>query len=162
MLIDEVKSANLANVAIFSGAGVDPDGLASAWAFKFIVEALGGKADCFYRGTFNRPQNKTMREVLGLSFFKHIDEVDWNNHGYTTIISADGPAEVCPVRPHFIIDHHKVGEPGIIGSDVRAVGACSSLALEYIRPYIDWASERGKLLATALAIGILTDTNSFK
>lgn len=162
MLIEEIKSADLSNVAIFSGAGVDPDGLASAWSFKLLVEALGGKADCFYRGTFNRPQNKTMREVLGLSFFKNTDEVDWNNYVYTTIISADGPAEVCPVRPHFIIDHHKVGEPGIIGSDVRPVGACSSLALEYIRPYIDWTGERGKLLATALAIGILTDTNNFK
>ena len=158
-LLEEIKKANLERVAIFSGAGVDPDGLASALAMKLIVQSLGGNADCFFAGTFNRPQNKTMREVLNIDFSPN---TSFKPEDYTCIISVDGPGEVCPSQPHFIIDHHKPGAEALVGTDVRQIGACSSIIWEYcVAAKLDFSTEIGSLLATALSVGILTDTNNF-
>lgn len=160
ILLDKIKQSDLTSTAIFSGAGVDPDGLASAMAMKTIVEKFGGSADIFYRGEFNRPQNKTMREVLQLNL-KSQD--DYANENYTTLISVDGPAEICPTLPHFIIDHHEPGVEGSIGTDVRQIGSCSAILWDYcVNAEVDFSSEAGSQLAAALSVGILTDTNNFK
>jgi len=155
-LLDKIKEANLTKTAIFLGAGVDPDGLASQAAMLAILESWGNSADCFYNGTFNRPQNRVMRQVLNLSLRP---ESDFKEADYTCIISVDGPAAVCPVQPDFIIDHHDQIDGSKIGSDVRLVGACSSIMWEYaMEAGIDFTDEAGQRLATALALGIKTDT----
>jgi nanoRNase/pAp phosphatase (c-di-AMP/oligoRNAs hydrolase) len=160
-LLEDIKSSDLTNVAIFSGAGVDPDGLACALGMKCIVEKFGGSAQMFYRGTFNRPQNKTMKEILALNVRPDTSIKD--DEEFSLIISVDGPAEICPIWPNFIIDHHKPGKPAKGAVDIREIGACSSIIWEYCRAAeIDFTTEQGSLLATALAIGILTDTNEFK
>ena len=92
-LLGTIENLDLTRVAIFTGAGVDPDGLACGMVMNAIVEKFGGKADIFYRGTFNRPQNKTAREILGLNV-NSFSKQDWKNHHYTAIISVDGPGEV--------------------------------------------------------------------
>lgn len=159
LILKQIKEYDLSNTAIFSGAGVDPDGLASSEVARQIVERAGGKATVFYRGSFNRPQNKTMRQSLNL-ILRAEDEYD-SKDGYTCIISVDGPAEVCPVIPDFIIDHHESGAPAKIASDVRPIGSCSAIMWQYAKEEgIDFVSEDGARLATALAIGIMTDTQS--
>lgn len=155
-LLDQLKQADLTETAIFSGAGVDPDGLASMLAMSMIVSKLGGNPTGFYKGTFNRPQNRTMQQVLGLQPkpMKHFKAED-----YTCVISVDGPSGVCPVVPNFIIDHHNQGEPASIGNDVRLQGSCASILWEYAQAAeIDWGTEDGARLATAIAVGIKTDT----
>lgn len=155
-ILSKIKNFNLSNTAIFSGAGVDPDGLASAETMRQLVEKNGGKATVFYRGTFNRPQNKTMRQVLSL-VLKPIEE--FSSSEYTCIISVDGPSNVCPVKPHFIIDHHEQAEPATEGNDVRPIGSCSAIMWQYaMEDNYNFKTEDGAKLATALAIGILTDT----
>ena len=159
-ILKKLKAFDLTKTAIFSGAGVDPDGLASAEVARQIVERNGGKATVFYRGSFNRPQNKTMRQSLGLVVkpideFANIEQPD----GYTCIISVDGPSGVCPCIPHFIIDHHEQNDPASEGNDVRFIGSCSAIMWQYAMDEgIDFVSEEGARLATALAIGIMTDT----
>jgi len=163
-LLDVIQELNLSDVAIFTGAGVDPDGLACGLVMKAIVEKFGGKADIFYRGTFNRPQNKTVREILGLNVKSYADQ-DWKNPHYTAIISVDGPGEILPkgISPCIIIDHHKVGKPGTEGNDVRQNGSCASILWEYaMAAEIDFSTDAGAILATAICIGISTDTNNFK
>lgn len=158
-LLSKLKEADLSKTAIFLGAGVDPDGLASQAAMAHLVTKWGGKAHTFYRGSFNRPQNRTMQQVLGLfpkpeSEFKVEDK-------YTTVISVDGPSSVCPVVPDFIIDHHKQTTPAAKGSDVRLIGATSSIMWEYLlADDEDLTGEEGSKLATALAVGVLTDTRT--
>jgi nanoRNase/pAp phosphatase (c-di-AMP/oligoRNAs hydrolase) len=157
-LLNDIKEANLENVAILSGAQVDPDGLASqAMMEAILLEKLNaGHVDCFYRGTFSRPQNKIARQVLDLN---PKPEKEFEAENYTCIISVDGPAEVCPVQPDFIIDHHEAGNGAKISSDIRPVGACSSIMWEYaIAAGFDFSTENGQRLATTLALGILTDT----
>lgn len=164
MILDNIRNADLSRVAIFSGAGVDPDGLASQLTMKAIVEELNGEAkvSCFFRGTFNRPQNKTMREVLALNV-KPDTDVDLSDNAYTCVISVDGGGEVCPIEPDFIIDHHKPGRPARIATDVRQIGSASAILCEYARAAgINFETDKGRLIATALALGILTDTNYFR
>lgn len=159
MILNEILQHDLSKTAIFSGAGVDPDGLASAEVMRKIVEMHGGEATVFYKGSFNRPQNKTMRQSLNLILrpTKDFSEVE----GYTCIISVDGPSNVCPITPHFIIDHHEQTAPALVANDVRMIGSCSAIMWKYaVEAGIDFLTEDGSLLATALAIGIMTDTGT--
>jgi len=165
-LLDAIRNMCLDSVAIFTGAGVDPDGLASGLVMRAIVEKYGGNAEIFHRGTFNRPQNKTMREVLGLNVKSYAEiGLQTGLPHWTAVISVDGPAEVLPkgVTPHIIIDHHKVGKSASVGNDVRQNGSCASILWEYaVAAEIDFATDKGAILATAICIGISTDTNNFK
>jgi nanoRNase/pAp phosphatase (c-di-AMP/oligoRNAs hydrolase) len=155
-ILNQIKEANLEKVALFSGAGVDPDGIASMYTMAAILESWGYTPTCFYRGSFSRPQNKIMRQVLGLT---PKPDTEFKAEDYTCFISLDGPAEICPVTPDFIIDHHEPGIPAKIASDVRMVGACSSIMWQYAQEAeLDFSSEGGQKLATALALGIKTDT----
>lgn len=166
-LLSKIKEHDLSRVFIGLGAGVDPDGLASQLAMKTIVEYINPDAqvDCFYRGNFDRAQNRTMREVLGLSPkpYGEIQRDVTNNWPYTCWIMVDGNASVMPKgfnEVDFIIDHHeRNGEPRI-GEDVRLIGSCSAIMWEYLmalNPQL-LEGENGAKLATALVIGITTDT----
>ena len=159
-LLDAIAKLDLTWVAIFTGAGVDPDGLASGLTMKAVVEKLGGEAYIFHRGTFNRPQNKTMREILSLGTLQYSE---FDADITTATISVDGPGEVCPCKPDIIIDHHKPGKPADGGNDVRSNGSCASILWEYaVEAGIDFTTDEGSILATAICIGISTDTNDFK
>lgn len=156
-ILQQIKDADLEKVALFSGAVVDPDGLASMYTMAAILESWGFTPTCFYRGSFSRPQNKIMRQVLGLTP-KSIE--DFREEDYTCTISLDGPAQVCPIVPDFIIDHHEQDVPAKIAGDVRMIGACSSIMWQYAQEAeIDFTGETGQKLATALALGIKTDTS---
>jgi len=156
-LLDSIKNADLTKTAIFLG-GVDPDGLASAATMEAILQKWGFNPTIFYKGTFNRPQNKVFRTLLNIN--AQPEEKFNEEDGYTCIISTDAPADLCPVQPHFIIDHHETsGGSAKIGSDIRLIGATSSILLEYaMAAEINFSDEQGARLATALAIGIKTDT----
>lgn len=155
-ILDQIKKADLERVALFSGAQVDPDGIASMYTMAAILESWGHTPTCFYRGTFSRPQNKIMRQVLGVT---PKSDTEFKAEDFTCIISLDGPSGVCPATPDFIIDHHEQGEPAKVASDVRMIGACSSIMWQYAQDAdIDFTSEAGQKLATALALGIKTDT----
>lgn len=161
-LLKAIYDYDLSRVAIFSGAGVDPDGLASQATMAAIIKKHDENSEitCFYRGSFDRPQNKTMRQALGLNVTSQ-DKFD-DLHAetpFTCIISVDGPANVCSALPHFIIDHHAQKDPATVGNDVRPIGSASAIVWEYaMAAELDFESEEGQRLATALAIGILTDT----
>lgn len=171
-LLNSIKNLDLTRVAIFTGAGVDPDGLSCGLIMSTIVKKFGGKAEIFCRGTFNRPQNKTVREVLNINirnyseFCKTIIDDNgtfdsWDN--FTSVISLDGPGEICPVAPNIIIDHHKAGKPAPDGNDIRPNGSCASIIWEYaMEAGVDFSTDEGSLLAAAICIGISTDTNNFK
>ena len=159
--LEHIKDCALGNAAIFTGACVDPDGLASGMAMKRIIEHIGGDGQIFFRGSFNRPQNKTMREVLGIDV-RNID--DYSPELFTTNISVDGPIEVCPTsNVEVVIDHHKPGATASRWSDVRATGSASAIMWKYLKTAgIDLTDEGDDIIATALAIGISTDTNNFE
>jgi nanoRNase/pAp phosphatase (c-di-AMP/oligoRNAs hydrolase) len=115
--------------------------------------------DKYFNGKFDRPQNKTMRELLQLKHRPAAEFGERTNPPYTAIFSVDGPRSVCVAQPHIIIDHHPEDGDPIQGQDVRPIGSCSAIMWEYaMEAGIDFDSEEGAKLATALAIGIATDT----
>lgn len=158
-LLQQIKSADLTKVAVTLG-NVDPDGMACALTMEAILNKLGCKEiHLFYKGTFNRPQNKVFRTLLNINLIH--EEKFKVEDGFTCFISVDAPASLCPVQPDFIIDHHEQSGPPKVGSDIRLIGASSSILLEYAQAVgLDFSSELGQKLATALLIGIITDTKN--
>jgi nanoRNase/pAp phosphatase (c-di-AMP/oligoRNAs hydrolase) len=60
-----------------------------------------------------------------------------------------------------VIDHHQRSGPPIVDDDIRQVGSCSAIMWEYLMEAgLDWESEEGAKIATALALGIMTDTKN--
>lgn len=169
-LLAQITSADLSKVFVGLGACVDPDGLASQLAMKAILESIpDAKVECFYRGSWDRAQNRTMREVLGLTPRSYSDAEftsveDSIVANYTTLIMVDGNSSVMPhgLIPDFIIDHHQPdGKGAKSGDDIRLIGSCSAIMWEYL---MEWDRELlegpdGAKLATALTIGIETDTD---
>ncbi len=149
-------------------------------ALKMIVKHLNPEACVYeyYRGDWDRPQNRTMRELMDLDPqpYDIIEVGGLQPRGvginFTTVFSVDGPPSVCFRRPHFVIDHHKQSkfdkpdkseELRPTESDVRMIGACSSIMWEYcMAAGIDWDTEEGAKLATALLVGIFTDTHGME
>lgn len=156
MILDKILEHDLTKVAITGGAAVDPDGLACVEAMALIIREHNPDAhiDKFYNGKFDRPQNKTMRELLRLNQ----RQVRSDDGEYTCVISVDGPATTSAIQPvDFVIDHHPADVEPRVAMDVRAVGACSSIMWEYlVAAGID--IKEFPEVATALAIGISTDT----
>lgn len=157
-ILELIKKENLAKVAIFTGT-VDPDGLASGLAMEILIEKFGGKSTLFYKGGFTRGQNKVFRDLLCQD--SHSDEEFKIEDAYTCIICADCPVQLCPVQPDYVIDHHEnIGEAKK-GMDIQIIGATSSLMCSYLKEAeIDFSDEVGQKLATALLIGIVTDTKN--
>jgi len=158
-IIEQIRERDLTCVAIFSGAGVDPDGLASQAVMAHLVRQFGGAPVSYYRGSFNRPQNRVFKELLGLNLKPEEEAV---KTAHTLIISVDGPSSVCPIQPDFIIDHHEQSGLGPrVAGDVRLIGSCSAIMWDLASHVkMDWTSEEGQKLATALAVGIMTDTKN--
>tara|TARA_R100001244_G_scaffold25113_4_gene25687 strand:- start:123586 stop:124668 length:1083 start_codon:yes stop_codon:yes gene_type:complete len=170
-LLPDIMASDLTKVAIFLGAQPDPDGLASQHMMAELIRiknpsVIIGK---FHRGDFSHPQNSTMVQLLGMD---SIPYSEFNkDDGWSTIISCDGPPSVCPsyrtesggtktVIPDFVIDHHEQKGPKPSGgADVRPIGSCSSIMWEYaMESGYDFGTEEGVKLATALGVGINTDT----
>lgn len=156
-LLTIIKQHDLTRVAIFLGAGVDPDGLASQAGIVSLIERWGGKSTSFYRGTFNRPQNKSIRQILNLN---PLPEKEFKaSDTWSCIISVDGNATTCPTQPDFIIDHHEQQGDAKVGSDIRLIGSTSAIIWEYLREDgFDFTNEEGRRISTLLALGIRTDT----
>lgn len=159
-LLSLIQKADLKKVAVFCGF-IDPDGMACTLAMEVILQKLGcGSITSFYKGSFNRSQNKLVRSLLNINV--QPEEKFKEEDGYTCVIAVDAPAVLLPVQPDFVIDHHEQNGPSAkIGSDIRFVGATSSVMLEYLKEIgIDFNSEIGQKLATALLVGIITDTKN--
>jgi nanoRNase/pAp phosphatase (c-di-AMP/oligoRNAs hydrolase) len=162
-ILPQIMDADLTKVFIGLGAGVDPDGLASQAAMAAIIRHINPDADIhlFYRGDWDRAQNRTMREILGLNP-KPYSELESIKDAFTCVIMVDGNknAMLPGSEPDFVIDHHEGDAGAKVDSDVRLIGSCSAIMWEYIMetdPDI-LEGEDGAELATALAIGIITDT----
>lgn len=146
-------------IAILLHRSPDPDAMSCATAMKMILrEKFEREAEIYHFGEVSHPQNKAMKNVL------HIvtkEGSDLDNPAGTIVLDADIAStgfklEQADVR----IDHHLSDKNGATYTDVRSVGACSSIMWDYIRELEIDLSEH-KEIATALLIGIDTDTINF-
>jgi len=147
----------------------DPDAISSAMAATQLLKMAGLKpGKIYYSGEISHPQNKSMMTLLNIDAINYEEEpfevgseviiVDTNNIGpesnQSSITAEDAVVKV-------VIDHHKGKNPRGASVDCRFVGATASIMWDYlVKTGFDFDTDEGKTLATALIVGITTDTSS--
>lgn len=157
----------------------DPDSLASAFCISHILRFLGIEdIKIVYCGEIAHPQNRAFVNVLQLNITKWEEN---NPDGMFIFVDCSINQKNMSIKrnPNIVIDHHKINATN---RDILfihdEVGACSTLAfdlalnvtrteersdsepvdLQAFDPDEDGAKE----LATALSVGIKTDTLDFR
>lgn len=147
----------------------DPDAISSALGVAQYVKILGGKIHgIYYTGEISHPQNKSMLTLLNLTLIDYEESplekgskvilVDANNVGENSNQPLVDPNQIEIVA---VFDHHKGKHPKSAKVDSRAVGSTASIVWEYLNSVnYNYEGDEGKLLATAMIVGITTDTDS--
>ncbi|MBF0302406.1 MAG: DHH family phosphoesterase [Desulfamplus sp.] len=138
----------------------DPDAIASALAIKRLLWRKAIEVKITYFNEIRRPDNLTMLRVLDLEIIP-IKEIDENNFDKFVVVDSQPDHHECfaMFRYDAIIDHHPLTCDSADFNDIRPeYGACSTMMTEYIKAAEIKPSEH---LATALIMGIKTDTKGF-
>lgn len=159
----------------------DPDALASAYGMYHVLSFLGIESiQMYYCGEISHPQNRAMKTVLKIPitpWTKPIENEFINAAEKPIFVFVDcvggGQKNMSiPFDPAIVIDHHKA----ITGKGVLAIhdeiGACSTLVVDLMLslsiieeenhiPCFDPDADDMREIATALAVGIKTDTLDF-
>ncbi len=153
--------------ALFSGASkvlvvinADPDAIGSAMAVKRILWRRVSEVVITYFNTITRPDNLAMIEYTEPGLVP-LDEVDRSLFDKFVIVDSqpDHNEYFAGFEFDVIIDHHPKSSPEAPFSDVRPeYGACSTIMTEYLKSLKITPSAK---LATALMLGIKTDTSDF-
>ena len=142
----------------------DPDALGSAAGFAVLLKDIYGlSSKIFHFGAITHPQNKSLKNILHISL-EDIKNFNAETTAAVVILDTDlsntglkGKLDRVDVR----IDHHDMDrdiEPKL--SDVRIIGATCSIVWEYLSAFKVNMSKHTEV-ATALALGIMTDTADF-
>lgn len=139
----------------------DPDGIASAYALRYLLGRKRTTAPLISFGEVQRPENQALCDAIGievrvitpeeLSEFDALVLVDVQPN----VFGEDPPERL--KQPDVVIDHHpeRTGYSATI-KDIRvSYGATASIFTEYLRAT---NTEINAKLATALLYGIKSDT----
>jgi nanoRNase/pAp phosphatase (c-di-AMP/oligoRNAs hydrolase) len=139
----------------------DPDGIASAYALRFLLGRKRTTAPLISFGEVQRPENQALCDAIGIEV-RVITPDELNEFDALVLVDVqpnvfgEDPPERLK-RPDVVIDHHPE-RPGydITLSDIRVgYGATASILTEYLRAT---HTEINGKLATALLYGIKSDT----
>jgi nanoRNase/pAp phosphatase (c-di-AMP/oligoRNAs hydrolase) len=156
------------HVGILLHPNPDPDCIASAMGLTKILQFWNPHIKCtmLYSGEISHSQNKTLVNVLNVSLTS-LAEIE-NLKDYADVfVVVDAIAERCLPEDCDIesvlmtIDHHRVETEKSQFYDIRQVGAVSSIIWEYMsneKIGFDKANDQDAIVATALLVGIKTDT----
>lgn len=140
----------------------DPDSMASALGVQWLLEARYGiSSEIIAKGQVSHPQNLTMRNVLGIQL-KDKPKYDYEDYGLVIVVDTvpqnTGFQDEFP-EFHVVLDHHHF-DLDLPVTDIRAVGSCSTIVWDHLQQVgVDWSTDRGVQVATALLFGLLNDTS---
>lgn len=139
----------------------DPDAIGAALAVKRLLWRRVASVSICSVNTVKRPDNVAMVDLLGVKLLK---ASDISKAHYTRFVIVDSQPEHHELFQKFefdaIIDHHPLCKAKATFLDIRPeYGATSSMMTEYVKAAKIRPSTK---LATALFIGIKTDTNDFQ
>ncbi len=139
----------------------DPDAIASAIAVKRLLWRKVASVTLSNINIIKRPDNIAMIRLIGTQF-THINKIKASQ--YTRFVIVDSQPDHSELFQQFkfdvIIDHHPVTESEAPFKDVRPeYGANASIMTEYLKAAKIKPSAK---LATALFLGIKTDTHDFE
>lgn len=149
---------NKAKVIVAMHDTPDPDAMGSAVGMQYLLKALGHTATVMYSGDISHPQNKTLVNILNLSFQKRKVTETFDRD----VVCVDGVEKnTSGCQPSFVIDHHKNVTAAPHQIIDPTYGACSTLVYRLIREMLgdDWNQKESTMVFTALLLGIRTDTN---
>ena len=154
-------------LSLFSGENrvlivinADPDAMASAMAVKRLLWRKVASTTITYFNEISRPDNLAMIRVLDLSMLHINDVVERDYDRFVMVDSQPDHHECFAMFPYdVIIDHHPLSCDSAAFNDIRPdYGACSSMMTGYLKAAGVKPSQK---LATALLLGIKTDTGGF-
>lgn len=140
----------------------DPDSMASALGLQWILDSIYGiQAEIIAKDPISHPQNLTMRNVLDIPI-KEKSKYDLSSYDLVCVV------DTVPQNTGFendfnnfdiVLDHHQF-ELDLPITDIRSCGSCSSIVWSYLEDFgVDWGTEKGIQVATALMFGVLNDTH---
>lgn len=148
--LNEIKDNENINIILHNIP--DPDAISCGWALKTILNLKGKKAEIYHSGEVSHTQNITMNNILHIPLNYVSDTIEGIN------ICVDcTPKNSCVDEAMFIIDHHENNPKAKYIINHPNNGSCATIVWNIIKKYIDDMNEY-KALATALLIGIRTDT----
>jgi len=173
-----LKDGRFEHVAIICHDSPDPDCFASAMAMKAIAESYGLSAGIYYGGDVGHTQNRVMVNVLNIMTTKLDSEEDEEttgtiantlNSSYLVVVDTSNfGKENCKAinkfvkdkrQPDLVVDHHEQN-PNIECSYIHeSKGSCSTIFYQILKSH---GIAINKTLATALYLGINTDTADLK
>ena len=139
----------------------DPDGIASAYALRYLLGRKRTTAPLMSFGQVQRPENQALCDAIGIEV-RVITPEELNEFDASVLVDVqpnvfdDHPPERLK-QPDVVIDHHPE-RPGYSATikDLRvSYGATASILTEYLRAT---KTEVNAKLATALLYGIKSDT----
>ncbi|MGH7282374.1 MAG: DHH family phosphoesterase, partial [Polyangiaceae bacterium] len=147
----------------------DPDGIASALAFGHLASRQGVRTTISYCHELSHRENRALVKLLGLELrrlksVKEVAPVD-----YLALVDAydvdPDLADAEGLEVLAIVDHHRTPTmPTARFVDLRPdVGATAAIFVEYIDQLapLDPENEDERRIATALMLGLSTDTDDF-
>jgi nanoRNase/pAp phosphatase (c-di-AMP/oligoRNAs hydrolase) len=151
-------------MAILLQTNPDPDGIASGLAFQRYVKESGMDADIIYDGQIGHQQNRALVNLLNIELLhakrNRVKFEKYDSFALVDVATTTNCALPKDIEPTIVIDHHSVPSGEVKGKyqDIAAVGATATILANYLK----YAGiEIDGPIATALALGILTDTMSF-
>ena len=163
-----IISENPGKIGIVMHHTPDPDSMGAALGVLKLINTWNEEAKCsiLYDGEISHSQNKTMVNVLGINMTKVSDVDEGVDNLFDCYVTVDATPERCPIPKDvnviMTIDHHRVDSAIPKIKDIRAVGSTSSIIWEYLSEeniVLDKNNESDAIVATALLMGIKTDTS---
>jgi nanoRNase/pAp phosphatase (c-di-AMP/oligoRNAs hydrolase) len=151
----------------------DPDGISCAFAYQAIASCFDISSSIFYGGKVSHQQNVTLVQLVDIQLKAYSGEEDLSLYNGAVFLDNQGTTagrivqalEEAQIPPLIIIDHHEPQDRlKAEFVDIRRVGATATIFAEYLEAGLiemDKDQKRHVLLATALLLGIMTDTGNF-
>lgn len=156
-------------LAIWMHETPDPDAIGAALGLAWLVKAKWGiMSDIFYNGGISHPENKSLMNVLNLSFKTQEDYLKNKEtlYPHTAVVDGSPSRTGLPTKEldhiDIMIDHHraKVDESKFVYLLNQQAGSSACLIYQIIQELgLDMKPE-DETQATALLMGIITDTNN--
>ena len=141
----------------------DPDAIASAFGLQYLLEKYGISSEIIYDGQLQSNPVERMISELGISIYHYSEVKMMQNSKIVIVDGCKGNKNVTDLMgiKAAIIDHHQsICSEAAAYCDIRPdYGACSTIVSLYAK---EAAIILSKNVATALALGIHVDTNSFR
>lgn len=173
-----LRSGNKDHVAIVCHDQPDPDCLASALAMQAIAAHMGLPSTIYYGGEIGHTQNRVMVNVLNIAA-QRLDLDDGDDDAKQQIIDKIDKSYIVLVdvahfgrqpcetignfvrerEPDLVIDHHEPNPKCTCRYIRRPFGSCATILFKMLE---EMHISISKTLATALYVGISTDTANLR